>query len=90
MYTVWKAMFYVQRVGSSYLGGYPDSGNLTNAAVASGDSVLDDLSAGCGHLFALFLKETVPAVFWEVHFLTGHVDFPAVICRAWELAYGAM
>lgn len=85
MNTVWKAMYYVQRVGSPYLGIYPDSGNLTNAAVDSGDSMLDDLSAGHGHIVALHLKETVPGVFREVPFLTGHVDFPSVIRRAWEL-----
>lgn len=85
MNTVWKAMYYVQRVGSPYLGIYPDSGNLTNAAVDSGGNVLDDLSAGHGHIVALHLKETVPGVFREVPFLTGHVDFPAVIRRAWAL-----
>lgn len=85
MNTVWKSMFYVDAVGSPYLGVYPDSGNLTNAAVASGGSVLDDLYAGRGHIVALHLKETVPGVFREVPFCTGHVDFPAVIQKAWEL-----
>lgn len=85
MNTVWKSMYYVDAVGSPYLGVYPDSGNLTNAAVSSGGSVLDDLYSGRGHLFALHLKETVPGVFREVPFLTGHVDFPAVIEKAWSL-----
>ena len=85
MNTVWKSMYYVDAVGSPYLGVYPDSGNLTNAAVSSGGSVLDDLYSGRGHLFALHLKETVPGVFREVPFLTGHVDFPAVIEKAWNL-----
>lgn len=85
MNTVWKSMFYVQKVGSPYLGVYPDSGNLTNAAHTGKASVLDDLDAGRGHIVALHLKETVPGVFREVPFLTGHVDFPAVIEKAWEL-----
>ena len=85
MNTVWKAMFYVDRVGSPYLGVYPDAGNLTNAAMASASDILDDLSAGQGHIVALHLKETVPGVFREVPFFTGHVDFASVIRRAWEL-----
>lgn len=85
MNTVWKSMYYVDAVGSPYLGVYPDSGNLTNAAKSSGGSVLDDLWSGRGHIVALHLKETVPGVFREVPFLTGHVDFPAVIQRAWAL-----
>ena len=85
MNTVWKSMYYVDAVGSPYLGVYPDSGNLTNAAVASGGNVTDDLNSGRGHIVALHLKETVPGVFREVPFLTGHVDFPAVIEKAWKL-----
>ena len=85
MNTVWKSMYYVDAVGSPYLGVYPDSGNLTNAALSSGGSVLDDLWSGRGHIVALHLKETVPGVFREVPFLTGHVDFKAVIAKAWSM-----
>jgi len=85
MNTVWKAMYYVDAVGSPYLGVYPDSGNLTNAAVASGGDVAEDLFSGRSRIVALHLKETVPGVFREVPFLTGHVDFPAVIRQAWKL-----
>jgi len=85
MNTVWKSMYYVDAVGSPYLGVYPDSGNLTNAAVSSGGNVLDDLNSGRGHIVALHLKETVPGVFREVPFLTGHVNFNAVIEKAWGL-----
>lgn len=85
MNTVWKSMFYVRQVGSPYLGVYPDSGNLTNAALTGKNSVLDDLDSGQGRIVALHLKETVPGVFREVPFLTGHVDFPAVIDKAWKL-----
>ena len=63
MNTVWKSMFYVNAVGSPYLGVYPDSGNLTNAALTGRASVLEDLRAGMGHIAAMHLKETVPGVF---------------------------
>lgn len=85
MNTVKKAMSYVSLIDSPYLSVYPDIGNITNAAKSSGDSVLDDLCAGRGHLVAMHLKETVPGVFREVTFGTGHVDFPSAINAAWQL-----
>ncbi len=85
MNTTEKSMKYVDLVGSPYLGVYPDSGNLTNAALTYGTTVTDDLETGRGHIFALHLKETTPGVFREVPFLTGHVDFEAVIKKAWDL-----
>ena len=85
MNTVWKSMYYVDAVGSPYLGVYPDSGNLTNAALSSNGNVLEDLNSGRGHIVALHLKETLPGIFREVPFLTGHVDFKSVIAQAWDL-----
>jgi L-ribulose-5-phosphate 3-epimerase len=85
MNTTEKAMKYVDLIDNPYLGVYPDSGNLTNAAVTYGTSVLDDLETGRDHIFALHLKETVPGKFREIPFLTGHVDFEAVIAKAWDL-----
>ncbi len=85
MNTTEKAMHYVNLINSPYLGVYPDSGNLTNAAVSYGTSVLDDLETGSGHIVALHLKETVPGKFREIPFLTGHVDFDAVIGKAWDM-----
>lgn len=85
MNTVEKAMEYVSAVGSPWLGVYPDLGNLTNAAKQYGTSVDADLEAGKGHLLAMHLKETVPGVFREVSFGTGHVDFSAGIAQAWRL-----
>ena len=85
MNTTEKSMKYVSQVDNAYLGVYPDSGNLTNAAVTYGTSVLDDLETGRGHLFALHLKETVPGKFREIPFLTGHVDFKSVVEKAWDL-----
>ena len=85
MNTVGKAMEYVNEVNSPYLGVYPDLGNITNAAVAYGTSVSQDLRSGSGHLVAMHLKETVPGVFREVPFGTGHVDFETGIAEAWAL-----
>lgn len=85
MNTTQKSMKYVSLINSSYLGVYPDAGNLTNAAKTYGTSVLDDMETGRGHIVALHLKETVPGKFREIPFLTGHVDFDAVIKKAKEL-----
>ena len=85
MNTVGKAMHYVNIINSPYLGVYPDSGNLTNAAKMYGTDVLEDLESGRGHIVALHLKETVPGKFREIPFLTGHVDFEAVVAKAWDL-----
>lgn len=84
MNTVEKAMRYVNRINSPYLGVYPDMGNITNAAKTYGTDVLKDIRTGTGHLDAVHLKETVPGVFREVPFGTGHVDFPAVIAETWK------
>ena len=75
MNTVEKAMRYVKLVDSPYLQVYPDAGNLTNAAVASGSDVCADLRMGAGHLIAMHLKETMPGVFREVPFGTGPVSY---------------
>lgn len=85
MNTVEKAMAHVKRVNSAYLGVYPDIGNITNAAKTYGTDVLEDLETGRGHLVAMHLKETVPGVFREVPFGTGHVDFKGAIAKAWSL-----
>jgi L-ribulose-5-phosphate 3-epimerase len=85
MNTVAKAMFYVDAISSPYLQVYPDVGNLTNAAKAEGADVLNDLEKGRGHIAAIHLKETLPGVFREVPFGSGHVDFDAVIAKAWSM-----
>lgn len=85
MNTTEKAMQYVNLIGSPYLGVYPDSGNLTNASLLYNKSVVEDLETGRGHIVAMHLKETLPGVFREVPFLTGHVDFEGVIRKARDL-----
>lgn len=79
MNTIEKAMTYVNKVNSPYLGIYPDIGNLTNASVLYGTNVIDDIKLGSGHIFAAHLKETTPGVFREVPFGTGHVEFEKII-----------
>ena len=87
MNTVWKSMFYVNHIDNPWLGVYPDCGNLTNAAVADGSSVSDDLYSGRGHVIAMHLKATKPGLFRDMVFddPTSHVDFEADIARAWSL-----
>ncbi len=85
MNTVEKAMHYVSLIDSPYLQVYPDIGNITNAAETYGTNALSDLETGRGHLIAMHLKETLPGVFREVPFGTGHVDFESAICSAWAL-----
>ena len=87
MNTVWKSMFYVNHIDNPWLGVYPDCGNLTNAAVADGSSVTDDLYSGRGHVIAMHLKATKPGLFRDMDFddPTSHVDFEADIAKAWSL-----
>lgn len=75
MDTVEKSMYYVTEINSSYLGVYPDIGNLKNASLLYGVSVNDDLKTGTGHLFAAHLKETVPGKYREIPFGAGHTEF---------------
>jgi len=79
MNTVAKAMHYVDLIDSPYLQVFPDTGNLTNAAVEAKADVLADLKLGAGHLAAVHVKETVPGKFREIPFGTGHVDFTAML-----------
>jgi L-ribulose-5-phosphate 3-epimerase len=88
MNTVAKAMGYVRLVDSPWLQVYPDLGNITNAALASGGEALEDLRTGKGHLAAIHLKETVPGKFREIPYGTGHVDFDGCIETARELGVG--
>ncbi len=83
--TVGKAMDWVHRIDSPYLQVYPDSGNITNAALQYKTSVLDDLETGRGHLSAVHLKETKPGIYREVPYGQGHVDFAALSIKAFKL-----
>ncbi len=83
MDTVGKAMRYVREVNSTYLGVYPDSGNITNAALLYGGDVAEDIRTGADHIVAVHLKETVPGKYREIPFGTGHVDFAKIVSAAW-------
>ncbi|MBR2216633.1 MAG: L-ribulose-5-phosphate 3-epimerase [Selenomonadaceae bacterium] len=85
MDNVQKAMHYVNEVNSPYLGVYPDSGNITNAALLYNDDVAEDLKRGAGHIVAVHLKESVPGKYREIPYGTGHVDFAKIIATSWEL-----
>lgn len=79
MDTVGKAMHYVQRMNSPYLGVYPDMGNLTNASFLYGVSVADDIATGRGHIFAAHCKETVAGVYRDMIFGTGTTDYEGAL-----------
>lgn len=79
MNTVDKAMNYVNKVNSPFLQVYPDLGNITNASVIYNSKVCDDIETGRGHIVAMHLKETVPDVYREVPYGTGHVDFESAL-----------
>ena len=85
MNTTGKGVQYTSMVDSPYLRVYPDAGNITNAAVENKHDVCEDLKLGKGELIALHLKETIPGVFREVPFFSGHVEFEPVISTAWKL-----
>ena len=85
MNTVEKAMAYVEKVDNAWLQVYPDAGNLFNAAAGQVTEAVKDLEKGRGHISAMHLKETVPGVFREVPFGTGHVDFVAMAGKGLEL-----
>lgn len=85
MNTTAKGAKYTSMVDSPYLKIYPDSGNITNAAVIHRHDVCEDISLGKGNMIALHLKETTPGVFREVPFFTGHVEFERIISAAWDL-----
>ena len=81
MDTVEKAMRYVGRVQSPYLGVYPDIGNLQNAALLYRKPAPEDIGVGRGHIFAAHLKETAPGRYREVPYSTGHTDYAGCLTQ---------
>lgn len=79
MDTVEKAMGYVEKIDSPYLGVYPDMGNLTNASLLYGGSVAQDIARGRGHILAAHCKETVAGRYREVPFGTGTTDYEGAL-----------
>ena len=82
MDTVGKALAMVEKVRSPWLQIYPDTGNITNAALKYGTDAPGDLSRGRGHIVALHLKESLPGKYRELTFGSGHVDFDGCITEA--------
>jgi L-ribulose-5-phosphate 3-epimerase len=85
MNTVAKAMRLVRLIDSPYLQVYPDLGNITNAARATGTDEFEDLRSGKGHLAAIHMKETVPGKYREIPYGTGHVNFAGCIREGLKL-----
>lgn len=85
MNTVQKSMKYVDAIGSPYLCVYPDSGNITNAAVTYNKDVFEDLRKGNMHMVALHLKESKPGIYRDMMYGKGHVDFKKMIHEAWNM-----
>ena len=83
--TVEKAAHWVHKFPSPYLQIYPDTGNITNAALKYGSLVSEDIKKGEGHIAALHLKESKPGVYREVPYGKGHVNFKEAINIAWKL-----
>ncbi len=79
MDTVKKAMNYVNKIKSPYLGVYPDIGNLKNSSLIYNHSVNEDLYLGGGRIFAAHIKETLPNRYREVEFGEGHTEFKSSI-----------
>ena len=85
MDTVEKAMAYVHKINSPYLGVYPDLGNLSNSASLYKIPLIQDLNTGQGHILAMHLKETVPGKYRDMRFGEGNVDFLSGIKAAHTL-----
>ena len=83
--TVWKAMYYVNKINSPYLAVYPDCGNIKNASITYENSEIEDLESGRGNVVAVHLKETEPGKFREIPFGEGHVNFEETIRTAWNI-----
>jgi len=78
-------MRFVKQINSPYLGVYPDIGNLKNAAVLYGTDLLADIESGRGHIFAAHLKETVPGVYRDMNFGSGHTEYLNCIQLLWGM-----
>ena len=83
--TVEKAARWTKIFPSPYLQIYPDTGNITNAALKYGTSVTEDLEKGNGRIAALHLKECKPGIYREVPYGEGHVNFREAAETAWRM-----
>ena len=85
MDSVKKCMRAINMVDSPYFQLYPDAGNLTSAALLSGDDLEKDMFLGKGHFCAFHLKETRPNKYGGLFYGEGHVNFSRATMLAWKL-----
>ena len=85
MDNVSKAMDYILKVRSPYLGIYPDSGGLAASALKNNDDAIMDLKKGEGHILALHLQEFSEEIRGFVPVGSGAVDFGSFVKVGIEL-----
>lgn len=85
MDSVRKCMRAIDHIGSPYFQLYPDSGNITSAALLSNGDVVEDMCSGRNHYIAFHLKETRPNKYGGLFYGEGHVDFGLTTKCAWNL-----
>lgn len=71
MNSISKALGYAAYFNNPWFQIYPDIGNLS----AWDNNVIMELTAGCGHIVGVHIKDTRPGEFKNVPFGTGVVDF---------------
>lgn len=85
MDTVEKAMAIVRKINSSYLGLYPDIGNLKNAAELYQGDAVKDLRLGAGRIWAAHLKETRTGTYRDMRIgSNGHTEYDRSIRELWN------
>lgn len=85
MESVTKCMALINEINSPYFQLYPDSGNITSAAIINGYDAETDMNEGRGHYSAFHLKETRPGKYGGLFYGEGHVDFTRQVLAAWRL-----
>ncbi|WP_036451933.1 L-ribulose-5-phosphate 3-epimerase [Mycoplasma buteonis] len=72
-----RALTYVNKVNSPYLGIYPDLGNIYQWA--NKKDLYNEFELAKNKLIAFHFKDTVPGKFRDIPFGTGTVDFPFML-----------
>ena len=85
MDTVEKAVKCVKKIKSPYLGIYPDTSGLYNAALKYESDMIKDLNSGAERIIAIHCQETTGLSGDFLLFGEGNIDFPRVIANAWNL-----
>lgn len=85
MNTIAKCMRIIKIIDSPYLQLYPDAGNIVSAALLHGHSAEADMEIGRGHYVSFHLKETAKDKYGGLFYGEGHVNFPKITKKAWDL-----